>query len=212
MTVCDHESVRTYAMNPVDLEPMSRYEALLFDWDGTLADSQLVNFEVLRDALEPAGVVLQQPWFDARTGMSTREMVARLAAAQGVDIDPEVVAQRRDAAYLHRFHEVGEADVVTSILRRHRGRRKIALATGGARKTVLATVTALGLLELFDVVVTREDVERGKPAPDLFLLAAERLGVAAGRCLVYEDSDEGLAAASAGMNAIDVRPFRDLPA
>jgi beta-phosphoglucomutase-like phosphatase (HAD superfamily) len=197
------------ATGAADLEPAARHEALLFDWDGTLADSQLVNFQVLSAALEPTGVVLAQPWFDARTGMSTREMVTLLAGAQDLDVDPEIVAGRRDAAYLQRAHEVGEVEMVTSVLRRHTGRRKIALATGGTRTTVTATAVALSLLDLFDVVVTREDVEQGKPAPDLFLLAAERLGVAAGRCLVYEDSDEGLAAAAnAGMDAIDVRPLR----
>ncbi|TDB82291.1 HAD family phosphatase [Micromonospora sp. KC721] len=197
------------ATSAADLEPACRHEALLFDWDGTLADSQSVNFQVLRAALEPTGVVLEQPWFDARTGMSTREMVALLAAAQDVMVDTEVVAGRRDAAYLQRAHEVGEIEVVTSVLRNHRSHRKTALATGGARQTVTATAAALRLFDLFDVVVTREDVERGKPAPDLFLLAAERLGVAAGQCLVYEDSDEGLAAAAdAGMDAIDVRPLR----
>ncbi len=197
------------AESAADLEPASRHEALLFDWDGTLADSQLVNFQVLRDALESTGLVLEQAWFDARTGMSTREMVALLAVAQDVDADAELVANRRDAAYLQRAHEVGEVEMVTSILRRHRSQQKIGLATGGARQTVTATAAALHLLELFDVVVTREDVERGKPAPDIFLLAAERLGVTARQCLVYEDSDEGLAAAAAaGMDAIDVRPLR----
>lgn len=196
-------------MSSADLQPAPHHEALLFDWDGTVADSQQVNFEVLREALVPVGVVLEQSWFDARTGVSSREMIAMLAAAQGVDVDPAAVAARRDEAYLRRAHQIGEVRAVTDVLRRHHGQRRTALATGGARRTVTSTATALGLLELFDVVLTREDVQRGKPAPDLFLLAAERLGVEARGCLVFEDSDEGLAAAeAAGMDAVDVRPLR----
>jgi beta-phosphoglucomutase-like phosphatase (HAD superfamily) len=113
---------------------------------------------------------------------------ALLAAAREADVDPEIVAARRDAAYLRCAHEVGEVEAVTSVLRRHNSRRKIGLATGGARRTVTVTAVASGLFDLFDVVLTRGDVERGKPAPDLFRLAAQRLGVAAGQ---WVGSDQG---------------------
>lgn len=71
------------------------------------------------------------------------------------------------------------------------------------------TLRALGLEQHFNAIVTRDDVRRGKPAPDIFLEAAHRLAVAPETCLVYEDSDQGLqAAVEAGMDAIDVRQFR----
>jgi HAD superfamily hydrolase (TIGR01509 family) len=197
------------AASPDDLEPGDDHAALLFDWDGTLADSQTVNYEVLRDALQARGAHLDRAWFDARTGVSSAEMATLVAKLSGVELDPVAVAADRDAAYLIRAQEVKEVPLVASVLRRHRHQRKVALATGGGRQTVTATAQALALLDLFDVVVTREDVDHGKPAPDLFLLAADRLGVPPARCLVYEDSDEGLAAATAaGMDAIDVRPLR----
>ncbi|MBN9152135.1 HAD-IA family hydrolase [Microbacterium sp.] len=86
---------------------------------------------------------------------------------------------------------------------------RTALATGGGADTVGATVDALGMRGLFDVIVTRNDVARGKPAPDIFLAAAQRLDVDPARVLVFEDGDEGLQAAdAAGMDAIDVRPLR----
>jgi len=81
----------------------------------------------------------------------------------------------------------------------------MAVATGGRRAVFTATLRATGLGWLFDAVVTIDEVRHGKPAPDLFLLAAERLGVVPCDCVVYEDSLQGLRAAQvAGMTAIDV--------
>lgn len=83
------------------------------------------------------------------------------------------------------------------------------MATGGSAAAVLPTMDALGLRSLFDVIVTRDDVGRGKPSPDDFMRAADLLRVRPPHCLLYEDSDEGLeAAAAAGMDAVDVRPLR----
>jgi HAD superfamily hydrolase (TIGR01509 family) len=197
------------------LHPAPHHRALIFDWDGTVADSQAVNYAVLRDALAEHGCDLAEPWFAARTGMSTRDMVTLIARLDGRTLDPDVVAARRDALYLSRVHEVAAVADVVAVLRSARPVRATALATGGGRGTVLPTVEALGLADAFDVIVTRNDVSAGKPSPELFLLAADRLGADPAACLVYEDSDEGLAAAhAAGMDAVDVRrrtrvPWRD---
>lgn len=193
-----------------DLRPGPKHRALLFDWDGTVADSQLANFLSIRGALEEHGLSLDQDWFDARTGVSTREMVRMVADAAGhASADVDAIARRRDELFLTRSHQVGEVEAVTSILRANHGAMPTALATGGGRDTVGVTLDALGLRSLFDAIVTREDVEHGKPAPDIFLLAAARLGAPPEGCLVYEDSDEGVeAAGAAGMDVIDVRPLR----
>jgi len=194
---------------PGDLDPDKAHLALLFDWDGTLADSQQLNFESIRTALNAAGASIEQPWFADRTGVSTREMVTMIAELNGMALDLDSIAAHRDDVYLQRVSEVREVPLVTGILRREHGNRATALATGGGARTVLATVDSLQLGSLFDVLVTREDVKRGKPAPDIFLHAATLLGVAPEACLVYEDSDEGVEAArTAGMDVIDVRPLR----
>ena len=89
----------------------------------------------------------------------------------------------------------------------------MAVASGGIRRIVTQTLEAAGLSALFPVVVTADDVAHGKPAPDIFLLAAERLGVAPSACVVYEDGDLGLEAAQrAGMRAVDVRVLWRQPA
>jgi len=82
----------------------------------------------------------------------------------------------------------------------------MAVASNGQRSVVERTIETIGLRSLFHTIVTLDDVEIGKSAPDLFLLAAERMGVAPDECIVYEDSDAGLEAARrAGMRSIDVR-------
>jgi len=199
----------TTARTPADLRPRPHHRGLLVDHDGTLVDSQLVNYLALRDALAPVGLTLDQDWFDQRTGVSTGELVAALAAERGVEVPVATVTAARNRAYLARVHEVEELAPVADLVRATRGSHRAALATGGQAVTVLPTLEALGLLPLLDAVVTRDDVRAGKPSPEIFLLAARRLALDPARCLVLEDSDEGLEAARvAGIDAVDVRPLR----
>jgi HAD superfamily hydrolase (TIGR01509 family) len=82
----------------------------------------------------------------------------------------------------------------------------MAVASGGERSIVEATLNTIGLRDFFNTIVSVNDVTRGKPAPDIFLLAAQRLGVTPSECIVYEDSEGGLEAAHrAQMRSIDVR-------
>jgi HAD superfamily hydrolase (TIGR01509 family) len=202
----------TRATTPDLLQPQPHHQALLFDWDGTVADSQQVNFESLRAALESVPLPLEQPWFDARTGVSTREMIGTIADDAGVTVDIEALTHVSQEQFRERQHRVGEVPYVVDVLRAEHGRRRTALATGGSAEIVLPTVAALHLEPMFDTIVTRDDVEHGKPSPDIFQLAANRVGVEPASCLVYEDSDEGIAAAeAAGMDCIDVRPLRSAP-
>ena len=86
-----------------------------------------------------------------------------------------------------------------------RVKRKLAVGSGSKRESVLKTLDTLGLRDFFPVIVAAEDTARGKPAPDVFLLAAERLGVAPSRCLVFEDAELGIQAAeAAGMKWVKV--------
>ncbi|RLU81752.1 hypothetical protein CTZ27_31555 [Streptomyces griseocarneus] len=193
------------------LTPPPEARCLIFDWDGTLADTQYANYLAMAEALRRHGVGLDRSWFDERTGLSSAELVEALmeeAAVTGPVPVAEVV-RARDAAFLRGCHRIREVPAVADVVRAYHGTLPVAVASGGARRVIEATIPHVGLREQIDVLVTREDVDRGKPWPDLFLLAARRLGVPPGDCLVYEDSDEGLlAAGAAGMAAIDVRPYR----
>ncbi len=84
----------------------------------------------------------------------------------------------------------------------------MAVATGAVRPICEVILRQIGILDYFDTIVSSEDVERHKPAPDVFLEAARRIGVEPRYCRVYEDTDPGVAAArQAGMQCVDVRTF-----
>lgn len=103
------------------------------------------------------------------------------------------------------INTVKEVQAVAEVARSHYGKVPMAVASGGEMTVLEATLNNVRLRNLFDVVVSIDDVERGKPEPDIFLLAAQRLGTAPEDCIVYEDSDAGLEAARrAGMRSIDV--------
>ncbi|MGW5264981.1 HAD family hydrolase [Microbispora sp. NPDC004025] len=184
--------------------------ALLFDWDGTLVDTQRANYLAMARALKEEGVRLDQKWFDARTGLSSAEMICLLAREGGLRLRrtvEEIVADR-DERFLRTAHEIRVHPEIEAVVSSFHGRLPMAVASGGARKVIETTLRHLPIRHRFATLVTRDDVERGKPAPDIFLHAAKLLRVPPHRCTVYEDSDEGIAAAhAADMAVIDVRPI-----
>ncbi|MFI0219758.1 HAD family hydrolase [Streptomyces lydicus] len=192
--------------NPPDPD---RYDAVLFDWDGTLVNSHPLNFRGPSRACASWGLTLNESFYTSRIGTSGAELISELAAATGthVPID-EVVAQCLDLI-LNEITELQTYQPVVQLAETLHGRLPLAIASGGARRAVHAGLDATGLRPLFTDVITGEDTPRGKPDPGLFLLAAARLAVAPARCLVYEDSTEGVQAAkAAGMDVVDVRCFR----
>lgn len=181
-------------------------EALIFDCDGTLVDTMPAHYVAWCAALAPVGLALSEDRFYALAGVTTAAIVGLLAREQGVACDAERVAEDKDARYLGLAHRGDGIAPVVAVARRELGRRKLAVASGGKRDVVLSTLEGAGLAGLFPVVVGAEDVTRGKPAPDVFLAAAARLGVRPERCVVYEDADLGLSAGrAAGMRVVDIR-------
>lgn len=146
----------------------------------------------------------------AADGSAFAERVRRMREHGDLDdgvTDADLFAEC-ERQIIARVGEVRPVVPVVSILRGALGRVPVALATGSTGGVTAAVLGAVGLAGVFDAVVTRDDVARGKPAPDTFLRAAALLGLEPGRCLVYEDSFIGLEAArAAGMSAVDVRPL-----
>jgi HAD superfamily hydrolase (TIGR01509 family) len=189
-------------MNP------ERAQALLFDCDGTLVHSLGAYERAWIRAFAEHGVPLAPEWFRARVGTSPRAMIAAAAAHHNTTVDVDQVEALGVAAFVESAHTVLPNDPVLDIARAQRGRVPMAVVTGAPRVAALAALTAVDALDLFDHVVTIEDVQHGKPAPDLYLHALELVNRPAEACLAYEDSDEGLrAAAAAGIPVVDVRPL-----
>ena len=194
----------------MSFDPLTReYGGYIFDCDGTLADSMVVHHRAWLAALAAHGASFDFHWdlFMSRAGMSLPKTVEELNTQFGLQLDPlRVTASQREAyeAFLPTVQPISQ---VVELARRVALTRPVSVASGGERKVVLRTLELLGLDDIFPIVVTAEDVVLGKPAPDMFLLAAERMGVAPGDCVVFEDSVLGLRAAeSAGMASVLVRP------
>ncbi|GBQ23478.1 phosphatase/phosphohexomutase [Acetobacter estunensis NRIC 0472] len=184
-------------------------QALIFDCDGTLVDSLPLYLEAWLDALKTKGGIEVAPeWFFSRRGYSEEMVLAALEKERGVALDHAAIKAATRAGVLARLPQVKANVPVVEIVREWAGRLPMAVASSGSRAVVEASLVAVGIRDVFEAVVTIDDVERPKPAPDLYLLAAQRLGVEPAHCVVFEDSAEGLdAALAAGMNARDVRPW-----
>jgi beta-phosphoglucomutase family hydrolase len=183
--------------------------ALIFDCDGTLADTMPIHWQAWQEVSGRHGLSFPEERFYSLGGVPTRDIVRMLAAEQGrTDLDPAAFAAEKEAAYFRRFEHVGPVEEVVAIAREHRGRLPLGVASGGSRHAITKVLTQLGIVEWFGAIVTNEDVVHQKPAPDIFLEAARRLGVEAKHCRAYEDTDLGMQAIrAAGMDAVDIRHY-----
>jgi HAD superfamily hydrolase (TIGR01509 family) len=193
----------------VIFEPLTRdFRGYIFDCDGTLADSMVVHHRAWLAALAAHGASFTFDWdlFMSRAGMSLPHTVRELNAQFGLALDPELVSSRQRAEYERFLPGVQPIHDVVELARTVGKAHPVSVASGSERRIVLRTLELLGLGQTFPVVVTPEDVMHGKPAPDMFLLAAERMGVDPSDCVVFEDAALGLEAARrAGMASVLVR-------
>src|SRR5260221_2071451 len=187
---------------------MHRDEArgLIFDCDGTLADTMPAHFEAWTVVTRRYGLHFSEKRFYELGGVPSHRIAALLAEEQSVAIDADLLAREKESAFLEHLAAVREVPAVVAIARQHHGRVPLAVASGGFRPVITRVLRQIGILQLFQAIVTAEDTTRHKPEPDVFLEAARRLRVEPRWCAVYEDTDIGLEAARrAGMQAIDVR-------
>lgn len=184
------------------------FRGAIFDCDGTLADTMPLHYRAWAETLARLDAAMSEELFYDLGGVPTADIVRILNDRFGYSLDVAETAASKEARYEELLPQMQPVAPVVRLVREYRGRFPLAVASGGIRPLVLRTLHILGLEEYFDAVCTAEDVERGKPAPDLFLLAARRLGVAAAECIVFEDSDLGLEAGRrAGMRVVDIRPW-----
>jgi HAD superfamily hydrolase (TIGR01509 family) len=186
------------------------FEALIFDWDGTLVDSREVCFTGLSRALTDVGVALDPQWYWPRQAIASPEMMLLWEQEFGALPEPiDNIINRCRSYVIEASSSLVIMDEYAQIARAAQARgQRLAVGSNGATSTVTAGLTQTGLGSLFDAVVTWSDVPpgRGKPAPDIFLLAAQQLDVRPERCLVFEDSGQGVVAAlTAGMTAYNVQ-------
>ena len=190
--------------------PAGTFRAYLFDCDGTVVNSMPLHYIAWKQALGEWGATFDEELFYRWGGKPPKEIIADLNQMQGLHMPVETVAERKENLYYSLLPQLKPVPEVLEHINAQYGRIPFAVVSGSTRESIVKSLTTVGLLDRFDVLVGHEDYTRSKPAPDAFLIAAERLGVAAKDCLVFEDTEMGIqGATAAGMASVRVPPPLD---
>ena len=182
-------------------------EAVLFDMDGLLIGTEAVYMEAMQASARSMGTEMPLAFCHSMIGIPSRECRVMIQNFYGPDFrldlfDKGVNVHVHAVLDAHVPIKPGAVEILDFLAERG---LPLALATSSSRRTVERHLGKAGLLDRFHAVAARDDVERGKPHPDLYLEAARRLGVPAQHCVAFEDSNNGLTAAhAAGTMAIMV--------
>jgi HAD superfamily hydrolase (TIGR01509 family) len=181
-------------------------EGLIFDCDGTLADTMPLHWDAWHETFAEVGLSLPPNFLHQFCGVPSRVIVETYNAQFGTTFDPVRFSLEKQSRVRTKLEHSSRIHVIADVVDANLGRLPMAVASGGTRFNVDLILNAIGLGHAFDTIVTADDDVAAKPAPGIFLETARRLGVAAERCLVFEDGDPGiLAAQRAGMPFVDVR-------
>jgi HAD superfamily hydrolase (TIGR01509 family) len=187
--------------------PQGAFRAYLFDCDGTIADSMPLHYIAWREALSEWNCVFEEKLFYAWGGRPIAEIIATLNENHGLHMPVKTVAQRKEDLYVERLPQLTAVPEVLELIEAQHGRIPFAVVSGSTRESVTASLTALKILDRFDTLVCAGDYKKSKPDPEGFLLAAAKLTVAPETCLVFEDTDMGIqAATAAGMASVRIPP------
>jgi beta-phosphoglucomutase family hydrolase len=185
---------------------LKNVQGIVFDCDGTLADTMPLHWRAWQAITRRYKLEFPEDRFYSLGGVPSRDILKMLGEEQRVALDHLAVAREKEAEYLPLIAQVEPINTVVGVARENHGKIPMAVASGGTRHVIEEVLQHLGIRHLFAAVVTSEDVVNQKPAPDIFLEAARRIGVPPQFCRAYEDTDLGMQAIrAAGMEAVDVR-------
>jgi HAD superfamily hydrolase (TIGR01509 family) len=177
--------------------PAGLFRAYLFDCDGTIADSMPLHYMAWKKTLAEYNCGFDEKLFYSWGGRPVRDIIASLNEMNGLSMPVDVVAQRKEGLYHELLPGLKAIPEVVEHVHAQHGKIPMAVVSGSRRASVVGSLTILHLLDKFDALICAEDYEHGKPAPDCFLAGAAKLGVGPKDCLVFEDTDLGIEAATA---------------
>ncbi|MGY3213538.1 HAD family hydrolase [Mucilaginibacter sp. HD30] len=198
----------TYTLNKLNqLTELSKgYKAFLYDCDGTLADNMPAHKETYLKVALSKGHVIDGDIIDELAGWPVIDVIKEMNVRFGTDFDAAEFKELKYQLFLNEYINLTKpVEFVTEHLKAHVGKVKIGVVSGSGRVAVEKTLQVLGLIDLVDVIVCAGETDRGKPHPDPFLAAAQKLNIAPEDCLVFEDGDAGAESAwRAGMRCIRI--------
>lgn len=198
------ENVKQLTINP-------KAKALIFDLDGTLADTMPVHFLAYKNIVAKYGIHFTPELFAKLAGIPAVGTIEKLNEWFGTKMDAEVVGHFKESEYEKIMHKMKPIAPVVELAKKYHGILPMAVGTGGYHRLAWKTMDILGLDKYFDILVSTDDVARPKPFPDTFLKCAEMMGVEPSVCEVFEDAQLGIQAAkAAGMMATLVTDYYEV--
>ena len=185
-------------------------KGLIFDLDGTLANTMPWHYQAWKKACLRFGIVMDTAFLQAHTGAPGWKIAEDIIEANGMTgkVSPEEIMDLKLEEFSSIQHNVTPIEPVTSLVQKYYGRLPMSVGTGGHREAVERTLEFVGIRQYFDIIVTANDVKQHKPHPETFLRCSELMNVEPAYCEVFEDGDLGIEAARrAGMIATDVRTW-----
>jgi len=185
--------------------PDGPFKAYLFDCDGTIVDSMPLHYVAWKKVLSEWGCEFDEELFYSWGGMPVAEIIAALNVRSGLAMPVDEVMRRKEAMYYEILPQLKAVPEVLEHIQISHGKIPFAVVSGSTRDSVTRSLKTLGILDRFDTLVCAGDYTKSKPDPEPFLIAAERLGVKPEDCLVFEDTEMGIqAATAAGMASVKV--------
>jgi HAD superfamily hydrolase (TIGR01509 family) len=185
--------------------PDGPFEAYLFDCDGTIADSMPLHYLAWSRVLSEWDCAFPENTFYAWGGYPVSKIISLLNEEHGLSMPVEIVAKLKEDKYYEILPQLQAVPEVLEQIEAQHGKIPFAVVSGSTRESVTASLKALNLLDKFDVLVCAGEYEHGKPHPEPFLTAAAKLGVPPHACLVFEDTEMGIqAATAAGMKSVKI--------
>jgi HAD superfamily hydrolase (TIGR01509 family) len=185
--------------------PPGSFKAYLFDCDGTIADSMPLHYVAWKKALGEWNCDFDEQLFYAWGGKPIADIIATLNERHNLRMPVELVAEKKENYFYELLPNVQPVQEVLEHIEARYGQIPFAVVSGSTRESVNASLTALNLIDRFDAFVCAGDYKKSKPDPEAFLLAASKLKVPPQECLVFEDTELGIqAATSAGMASVKV--------
>jgi len=183
-------------------------QALIFDLDGTLADTMPAHFMAWQHIAREEGFEFSESLFYEWAGVPTFTILEHMNERYNLHMDVRAVTERKEEAFLSYAETVEPVPQVMKLLKAYHNKLPLACGTGGIRKVAYHLLDTLDIRDVFDAIVTADDVSAYKPAPDTFLQCASIMQVDPRYCQVFEDGTPGIEAAKeAGMIITDIRPF-----
>jgi beta-phosphoglucomutase-like phosphatase (HAD superfamily) len=205
---CRHAAEGIFLMEKNEMKltlPQGPFKAYLFDCDGTIVDSMPLHYVAWKRVLLDWDCEFPEELFYSWGGMPVTEIIATLNTRQGLSMPVEEVERRKEALYFDILSELKAVPEVLEHIEFSHGHVPFAVVSGSTRDSVTRSLEMLGILDKFDTLVCAGDYAKSKPDPEPFLIAAKRLGVAPEDCLVFEDTEMGIqAATAAGMASVKV--------